>query len=160
MKDKASDLRTFAITGAAMEVHRHLGCGFAEPIYQDALEIEFTLRGIPFHREDEVTVFYKDNELRNKYKPDFICFGEVIVELKALSKLGGTEEMQVLNYLKATGFKAGLFLHFGNSSLEVIKCAWGDVGSQRVRERENGFRRFNHFSEREKVLGFASQAKH
>jgi GxxExxY protein len=127
MKDKPSDPRTFAIIGGAMEVHRHLGCGFAEPIYQDALEkIEFTLRGIPFHREDEVTVFYKDNELRNKYKPDFICFGEVIVELKALSRLGGTEEMQVLNYLKATGFKAGLLLNFGNPSLEFDRYVWSE----------------------------------
>jgi GxxExxY protein len=126
MNDKTGDPRTFAIIGAAMEVHRHLGCGFAEPIYQAALEIEFTLRGIPFHREDEVTVFYKDNELRNKYKPDFICFGEVIVELKALSRLGGTEEMQVLNYLKATGFMAGLLLNFGNPSLEFDRYVWSD----------------------------------
>ncbi len=105
MKDKTSDPRTFAIIGAAMEVHRHLGCGFAEPIYQDALEIELALRGIPFQREGEVTVFYKEKELRNKYKPDFICFGEVVVELKALSTLSGTEELQVLNYLKATSSK-------------------------------------------------------
>lgn len=70
MKDQAGDPRTFAIIGAAMEVHRHLGCGFAEPIYQDALEIEFRLRGIPFQREDEVTVVYKETELISKYKPD------------------------------------------------------------------------------------------
>src|SRR4029077_19051238 len=105
MKDQTRDPRTFAIIGAAMEVHRYLGCGFTEPVYQDALEIEFRLRGIPFKREDEVTIIYKEEELNSKFKPDFICFGEVIVELKALKTLSGTEEMQVLNYLKATGFK-------------------------------------------------------
>jgi GxxExxY protein len=134
MKENTGDPRTFAIIGAAMEVHRHLGCGFPEPIYQDALEIEFRLRGTLFHREDEIKVFYKENELRNKYKPDFICFGEVIVELKALSKLGGTEEMQVLNYLKATGFKAGLLLNFGNPSLEFDRYVWNDSWNPSSRE--------------------------
>jgi GxxExxY protein len=124
MEDKPNDPRTFAIIGAAMEVHRHLGCGFAEPIYQDALEIELRLRGIPFQRENEVKVFYKEEELRNRYKPDFICFGEVIVELKALVALSGTEELQVMNYLKATGFKVGLLLNFGNPSLEFDRYVW------------------------------------
>ena len=117
-----------------MEVHRHLGCGFAEPIYQDALEIEFRLRGIPFQRENEVTVFYKEEELRNKYKPDFICFGEVIVELKALTVLGGTEELQVMNYLKATGFKVGLLLNFGNPSLEFQRYVWSDRWNPMIQE--------------------------
>jgi len=124
MDDKPNDPRTFAIIGAAMEVHRHLGCGFAEPIYQDALEIEFRFRGILFQRENEVKVFYKEEELRNKYKPDFICFDEVIVELKALAALSGTEELQVMNYLKATGFKVGLLLNFGNPSLEFDRYVW------------------------------------
>ncbi len=124
MKNEAGDPRTFAIIGAAMEVHRHLGCGFAEPIYQDALEIELRLRGIPFQRENEVKVFYKGEELRNRYKPDFICFGEVVVELKALTALSGSEELQVMNYLKATGFKVGLLLNFGNPSLEFDRYVW------------------------------------
>jgi GxxExxY protein len=131
MQDKPSDPRTFAIIGAAMEVHRHLGCGFAEPIYQDALEIEFRLRGIPFNRENEVTVFYKQEQLRSKYKPDFICFEEVIVELKALTVLSGTEEMQVMSYLKATGFKIGLLLNFGNSSLEFERYVRSDHWNSR-----------------------------
>ncbi len=109
-----------------MEVHRQLGCGFAEPIYHDALEIEFQIRGIPFQREIEVKVVYKDQELRSKYKPDFVCFGAVIVELKALAALGGTEELQVLNYLKATGFKVGLLLNFGNTSLEFERYVRSD----------------------------------
>ena len=126
MKDKTNDSRTFAIIGAAMEVHRHLGCGFAEPIYQDALEIEFGLRGLAFLRAGDVTVVYKDRQLKSKYKPDFICFGELIVELKALSTLGGSEDLQVLNYLKATGFKVGLLLNFGNASLEFDRYVWND----------------------------------
>jgi GxxExxY protein len=126
MNDQTGDPRTFAIIGAAMEVHRHLGCGFAEPIDQDALEIEFGLRGLPFQREDEVAIVYKEQVLRSKYKPDFICFGEVIVELKAVSTLSGTEELQILNYLKATGFKVGLLLNFGNPSLEFYRYVWSD----------------------------------
>src|SRR5205807_6683317 len=82
--------------------------------------------GIPFQREDEVKVFYKEKELDNKYKPDFICFGEVIVELKALSALSGTEQLQVLNYPKATGFKVGLLLNFGSPSLEFDRYVWSD----------------------------------
>jgi len=84
------------------------------------------LRGIPFKREDELRIIYKEEELNSKYKPDFICFGEVIVELKALTTLSGTEEMQVLNYLKATGFKVGLLMNFGNPSLEFERYIWND----------------------------------
>lgn len=109
-----------------MEVHSLLGSGFAEPIYQDSLEIEFALRGIPFHRESEVAVFYKGKELHNKYKQDFVCFGEVVVELKALTVLSGTEESQVMNYLKATDFKVALLLNFGNPSLEFNRYIWND----------------------------------
>ena len=135
MNDKPSDPRTFAIIGAAMEVHRYLGCGFAEPIYQDALEIEFGLRGIPFHRENEVTVLYKQKELRTKYKPDFICFGEVIVELKALTALSGTEELQVMNYLKTTSFKVGLLLNFGNPLSEFDRYVWSDRWNPRIQDK-------------------------
>ena len=126
MTNQPGDPRTYAIIEAAMEVHRHMGCGFVEGIYQESLEIEFGLQGIPFQREDEVRVFYKQRELESRYVPDFICFGDVIVELKALSVLSGTEELQVLNYLKATGFKTGLLLNFGNPSLEFHRYVWND----------------------------------
>ncbi|MBI3861324.1 MAG: GxxExxY protein [Planctomycetia bacterium] len=76
--------------------------------------------------EDPVTVFYKEVELHTKYKPDFICFGEVVVELKALTSFSGTEESQVLNYLKVTRFKVGLLLNFGNPSLEFERYVWSD----------------------------------
>ncbi len=113
-----NDPRTYAIIGAAMEVHKQLGCGFLEAVYQEALALEFEARGVPFRQQIELPVFYKGQRLQAKYKADFICFENVIVELKALRLTGGTEESQVLNYLKATGFDIGLMLNFGTPSLE------------------------------------------
>src|SRR5258706_16013538 len=92
------DPQTYAIIGAAMEVHRVLGCGFLEPVYQEALAKEFLLRGIPFRRQLELPITYKGDLLGVKYKPDFICYDAVIVELKGLDKLGGKEKPQVINY--------------------------------------------------------------
>ena len=116
--EKMRDPQTYAIIGAAMEVHRVLGCGFLEPVYQEALEKEFLLRGIPFRREVELPVTYKGELLAVKYKPDFICYDAVVVELKALDKLGGKEKAQVINYLKATALERGLLLNFGTVRLE------------------------------------------
>ena len=101
-----------------MEVHKQLGCGFLEPVYQEALAIEFSKRKIPFHREVTLPVFYKDVRLNTPYRVDFICFEGVAVELKALARLSGTEEAQLLNYLKASGHEIGLLLNFGTRSLE------------------------------------------
>ena len=112
-----SDPRTYAIIGAAMEVHKQLGCGFLEPVYQEALAIEFSKRGIPFSREVKLSVFYKDMRLNTPYRVDFICFDEVAVELKALAHLSGTEEAQLINYLKASDKEIGLLLNFGARSL-------------------------------------------
>ncbi|MDD4891885.1 MAG: GxxExxY protein [Phycisphaerae bacterium] len=112
------DQRTYAIIGAAMEVHRQLGCGFHEPVYQQALAIEFAQRGIPFQDQVELAVFYKDVRLEATYKPDFICYGCIVVELKALARLSGLEEAQVINYLKVTRHEVGLLLNFGSRSLE------------------------------------------
>ena len=116
--EKMRDPQTYAIIGAAMEVHRVLGCGFLEPVYQEALAKEFLLRGIPFRRDLELPITYKGDLLAVKYKPDFICYDAVIVELKALDKLGGKEKAQVINYLKATGYERGLLLNFGTARLE------------------------------------------
>jgi GxxExxY protein len=113
-----TDPRTFAIIGAAMEVHRQLGCGFLEPVYQEALAIEFVGRNIPFVKEIKLPLEYKGQVLETKYCADFICFNSVVVELKALARMSGTEEAQVLNYLKATGHEVGLLINFGNRSLE------------------------------------------
>jgi GxxExxY protein len=113
-----NDPRTYAIIGAAIEVHKQLGCGFLEPIYQEALAIEFTKRNIPFTREVKLALAYKGQPLSSRYKVDFICFNAVVVELKALQQTGGIEEAQVINYLKATGHKIGLLINFGARSLQ------------------------------------------
>ncbi|MBM4295708.1 MAG: GxxExxY protein [Deltaproteobacteria bacterium] len=99
IKEDTKDPKTYAIIGAAMEVHRQLGCGFLEAIYQEALALEFTTRSIPYRREVELPVFYKEQQLKANYKADFICHDSIIVELKALSKLSGLEESQIINYL-------------------------------------------------------------
>lgn len=112
------DPRTFAIIGAAMEVHRQLGPGFLEPVYQEALTVELRLRGIPFQREVVLPIHYKGQRLECSYRADFVCYGSVLLELKALDKLGPVEESQIINYLKITGMEVGLLLNFGTSRLE------------------------------------------
>ena len=113
-----TDPRTYAIIGAAIEVHKQLGCGFLEPVYQESLAIEFAIRNIPCRREVRLPIHYKGQLLVTGYCPDFICFESIVVELKALARMGGTEESQVINYLKATGYEVGILLNFGSRSLE------------------------------------------
>jgi GxxExxY protein len=112
------DEQTYAIIGAAMEVHKTLGHGFLEAVYQEALAAELTLRTIPFRREVELPVHYKGIRLNAGYRVDFICYEEVIVELKALDSLTGRERAQVINYLKASGLSLALLFNFGASSLQ------------------------------------------
>ena len=113
-----NDKRTYKIIGAAMEVHRELGCGFLEAIYQEALGREFTTQMIPFRSQPVIEVKYKGKPLEKKYQPDFVCYNEVIVEIKAVSSLTGKEEAQLINYLKATKINVGLLFNFGSTSLE------------------------------------------
>jgi len=101
-----------------MEVHNKLGCGFLEPVYQEALTIEFAKRDISFKREVRLLVYYKRQLLATAYCADFVCFDSVVVELKALAHMSGTEEAQVINYLKATGYEVGMLLNFGGRSLQ------------------------------------------
>jgi GxxExxY protein len=105
----------YAIIGAAMEVYNQLGPGFGEAIYQDAMEIEVEMRKIPNHPQQDIFVFYKGQKLKNFFKPDFICYDKIVVELKALDRLTSREESQVLNYLKATGLPVGLLINFGGA---------------------------------------------
>jgi len=108
---------SYRIIGAAMTVHRELGSGFLEAVYQEALEIEFGSLKIPYEAQVPLNVTYKGNPLKKQYLADFVCFGKIIVEIKALSGLTAEHEAQVLNYLKASGFKLGLLINFGEESL-------------------------------------------
>ena len=102
----------YAIIGACFELHNELGSGFAEPIYQEALEVELKLQGIPFRSQDELEVHYKGHLLDAKYKPDFICYEKIIVEIKSLNDIADRHRSQVHNYLKITGFRLGILVNF------------------------------------------------
>ena len=122
--DDKRDPQTYAIIGAAMEVHRQLGHGFLEAVYQEANAVEYSTQNIPFEREVLLVVKYRGAALDCRYKADFICFGEVLVELKALDRLSGREEAQVINYLKATGLSRALLINFGAPSLEYRRLVF------------------------------------
>ena len=109
---------TYNVIGAAIEVHKELGSGFLEPVYHEALKLEFKTRGIPFTAEEPLTIWYKEFELSKKYRADFICFDSLIIELKAINNIQSVHVSQVLNYLKATNFKVGLLLNFGTDKLQ------------------------------------------
>jgi len=108
----------YKIIGAAMEVHKELGCGFLETVYQEALEIEFKKHGIPFVRDQKLEIAYKGQTLSKYYVADFICYDKIIIELKALSELNSQHMSQTLNYLKATSLKLALLINFGEQSLK------------------------------------------
>ena len=119
------DTQTYAIIGAAMEVHRELGCGFLESVYHEALGEEFSRCNIPYDREVALRVTYKDKVLSCLFKADFLCFGSVIVELKALDSLTGKDQAQVINYLKATKITRELLINFGAPSLQYERLVLG-----------------------------------
>jgi len=117
MVELIHERETYVLIGAAMEVHNVLGCGFLEAVYQEALEIEFIDRGIPFLAQKELPVFYKGRKLNKVYIADFVAFDKIIVEIKALDQLTTRESAQLMNYLKATGLEVGLLLNFGAEKL-------------------------------------------
>ncbi len=115
---------SFRIIGAAMEVHKILGNGFFEQVYQDALEYEFQLRSVPYEREKCIQIPYKGIILNRTFVPDFICFEKVIFELKAVAELSKTHEAQLLNYLKASGFRLGFLVNFGKTYLDYKRFVY------------------------------------
>jgi GxxExxY protein len=113
-----SDAQTFDIIGAAMDVHRELGCGFHERVYRYPFGIELTARGVAFRTEVKFPIVYKGNTLPVSYRVDFVCFDAVVVELKALPSIGALEHSQMINYLKASKSQRGLIINFGARSLQ------------------------------------------
>jgi GxxExxY protein len=113
----------YAIVGAGFEVSNELGVGFLEAVYQEALELEFGARGIPFAAQAPIQISYKGRTLSKAYIPDFLCFDQVIVEIKALKQLTPVEDAQLLNYLKASGKPVGVLLNFGSPKLEWKRMA-------------------------------------
>jgi GxxExxY protein len=118
------DPRTYAIIGAALEVFHVLGQGYLERGYQEALANEFRRRGIPFSREVELPMVYKGDVLPCTYRVDFVCFDDVLVELKATSQLASHDSAQVLNYLRLSALDTALLLYFGAPRLEVRRITW------------------------------------
>jgi len=107
----------YKIIGACMSVHKELGPGFLEAVYQESLALEFLEQGIPFEKEKDIRIYYKNQLLDKCYKADILCFEKIIVELKALSELSNEHISQLINYLKATKLRVGLLVNFGSSSL-------------------------------------------
>ncbi len=103
---------SYNIIGACYEVHNDKGSGFPEAVYQECLAMEFAIRGIPFVEKPPLRLEYKGQPLHHTYEPDFICFGKIIVEIKAVAGLADDHKAQVMNYLKATGLKLGLLVNF------------------------------------------------
>jgi len=108
----------YKVIGCCMEVHKQLGSGFLEAVYQETLAIEFSEAEVPYFEQEELQIKYKGNYLDKTYIADFICFDEIIVELKAVSELADIHYAQYFNYLRATELKLGLLINFGSKSLE------------------------------------------
>ena len=104
----------YAIIGACFNVYKDKGCGFLEPVYQECLEIELTHQDFPFVAKPTLPLSYRTQPLKQHYQPDFICQQKIILELKAVTLLADEHRAQVINYLKATGFKLGLLVNFGH----------------------------------------------
>jgi len=113
----------YRIVGAAIDVSNTLGCGFLEAVYQEALEIEFQDSGVPFEAQKRIKIRYKNRTLNKDYIADFLCFDNIIVEIKAIKQITGIEEAQLINYLKATKLPLGLIINFGSAKLEWKRYA-------------------------------------
>ena len=124
-KDLLLGKEVYAIVGAAMEVHNELGSGFAEAVYQEAMELELTARGIPFERQKKLRISYKGKLLEKEYIADLVCYDQIIVEIKAQRELKTREECQIINYLRATNLQVGVLINFGDPSrLDWHRMVW------------------------------------
>ena len=113
---------SYVIRGACYEVHKEKGSGFWESVYQECMEIELRLQGIPFLAQPELELSYKGEHLESKFKPDLIVFGKIVVELKALETLTEKHQSQVMNYLKATGMSLGFLVNFGaHPKVDIVR---------------------------------------
>jgi GxxExxY protein len=119
----------YKIMGACFEVYKEKGCGFLEEVYQEALEMELELQGIPFSSQTPIKLFYKGREMQRRYLPDFLIIGKIIVEIKAVDKLTDKHRAQVINYLHATGLEMGLLVNFGH----YPKVEWERIVLQKDR---------------------------
>jgi GxxExxY protein len=108
------EVETHAILGACFEVYRQKGCGFLEDVFQECLEIEFEIRGLPYVAKPPLALEYKGRKLRKSYEPDFFCYGKVILEIKAVKSIEDAHRAQLINYLRATGARVGLLVNFGH----------------------------------------------
>lgn len=120
-KDILYKKESYDIQGAIFEVYRELGSGFLEAVYQESLSKEFTSRNVPYISQPELTLRYKGEILSVTYRPDFLCYDKIIVEIKAISEIGQEHRAQLLNYLKATGFRLGLLVNFGHYPKATIE---------------------------------------
>ena len=117
------------------EVYHEMGCGFLEPVYQECLEKEFIKQAIPFRAQVDLVLKYKDEPLKQTYRPDFICYDRIIIELKAVKDIASEHKAQLMNYLKATGLELGLLVNFGSyPKAEIIRIANTNFGSRINRE--------------------------
>ena len=121
MKKLLLENESYAIRGAVFEVYREMGCGFLEAVYQECMERELTQQGIPFEAQKKLSLLYKGQPLKQDYKPDLVCHGKIIVELKAVKVVAPEHRAQLLNYLKATGIRVGFLVNFGSYPKATIE---------------------------------------
>ncbi len=124
MKELIYPEESYAIIGAAIAVHKALGLGFSEKVYQEALALEFEALGIPFEKEKQLHITYRGQQLKQDFYADFVCYGKIIVELKAVTALAPEHQLQVVNYLRCAEMKLGLLLNFGKTKLESQRVVW------------------------------------
>lgn len=117
----------YLILGAVFEVHKQLGCGFLEKVYQEALEVELKVRGIPYEREKQIKINYKGIPLQTVFYADFVCYGRILLELKAVEALTAVHEAQVHNYLRAAHFDVGYLINFNEEYIDPIRISYSET---------------------------------